>query len=52
MELVTPLIDASALLGKVSSEIYQFRRNMLKSRLLNETCQCSQQCTRGLKTVN
>ena len=32
-ELVTPLVDALALLGKAAADMNQFRRNNLRSRL-------------------
>ena len=32
-ELMTPLVDTLTVLGKVISELNQFRKNLLKSRL-------------------
>ena len=32
-EMITPVIDASALLGVVTTEINQFRREQMKDRL-------------------
>ena len=32
-EIITPVIDASALLGVVTTEINQFRREQMKDRL-------------------